>query len=125
MLSPCDENNPKLDQGGFLGRWAETIMWLPARLATDPLVRWEPIDADTSWLIVPFARESERFLVRFDPGSGGIKHWEVMRYKNGVGDKVLWINGAWFDDGRPWANFNAEQVVFDAPVDVSMAVKGP
>ena len=127
MVMPwgVDENNPKLDQGGFLGMWAEIIGWLPARLATDPQVRWEPVDADTAWLVVPFGEEQERFLIRFDPVNGGIKYWEVMRYKGGVGEKALWINGTWFDDGRAWANFAAEQVVYNVPVEVSMAVKGP
>ena len=56
------------------------------------------------------------------PASGGIRYCEVMRYQNGAGDKILWINGAWFNDGRPWAAFNAEEVVFN--VDVSVLNKG-
>lgn len=83
------------------------------------------MDADTAFLVVPFGQEQERFLVRFDPTSGQIKYWEVMRYRGGVGDKVLWINGTWFDEGRPWANFAAEQVVYNVDVDVTVAAKGP
>jgi hypothetical protein len=119
------ENNPKLDQGGVLGMWAESIEWLPAILAIDPQVKWEPVDDVTAFMVVPFGNDHERFLLRFDPTSGKIKYWEVMRYMNGEGDKTLWINGTWFVEGSPWAVFNAEDVVYNVPVDVSVSAKGP
>jgi hypothetical protein len=120
-----EEDNPKLDQGGALGMWAESIQWLPAILVTDPRVRWEPVDDVTAWLLVPFRDSYERFLLRFDPTTARILYWEVMRYKGGQGDKVLWVNGTWFDEGTPWAEFNAEEVVYNVPVDVSFTAKGP
>ncbi len=119
------EDNPKLDQGGNLGMWAEILQWLPAVLLTDPQARWEPVDDVTALLVVPFGSEQERFVVRFDPTSGRVQYSEVMRYKGGTGDKTLWINGAWFDEGRPWAVWNVEDVVFNVDVDTSMAAKGP
>ncbi|MHB1134754.1 MAG: DUF6544 family protein [Chloroflexota bacterium] len=120
-----EENNPKLDQGGNLGMWAELLRWLPAALLTDPRVRWEAVDEATALLVVPFGAAEERFVVRFDPESGDVLYSEVMRYRNGVGEKVLWINGVWFDEGRPWAAFESEEIVHNVEVDTSVAAKGP
>jgi hypothetical protein len=73
------EQNPRLDQGGNLGMWAEMLRWFPASLLTDPRVRWEPVDDETALLVVPFKAQQARFVVRFDRASGEIRYWEVMR----------------------------------------------
>ncbi len=118
-------DNPKLDQGGNLGMWAEIIQWLPAVLVTDPNVRWEAVDDDTALLVVPFGAEEKRFVVRFDPVSGQLLYWEVMRYANGEGEKTLWVNGTWFEDGSPWFMIREVDVVYNVDVDVSWSAKGP
>jgi len=48
-----------------------------------------------------------------------------VRYRNGEGDKILWIDGAWFDKGSPWATTNAEEVVCNVREVVSKAAKEP
>jgi hypothetical protein len=118
-------DNPKLDQGGNLGMWAEILRWLPAALLTDPKVRWEPFDDDSAMLVVPFGDEEERFVVRFSEVSGEIAYWEVMRYADGAGEKTLWVNGTWFEDGRPWFVIQEEQVTLNIDVDTSVTAKGP
>jgi hypothetical protein len=76
-------------------------------------------------LVVPFGAEEERFVVRFDPTSGKVLYWEVMRYANVEGEKTLWINGAWFEDGSPWFVISEDNVLYNVDVDTSLAAKGP
>ncbi|HHT09122.1 MAG TPA: hypothetical protein PK171_05875 [Atribacter sp.] len=127
--------SPEIDQGGNLGMWAESTFF-PAIWLTDPKVRWEPLDQDSSILVVPFGEQEERFIVRFDSQTGYLKLMEAMRYKS-AGDKhkVLWLaetlkwgsidkhnlmiegSATWLDEGKPWAVFTVDDVVYQ--VDVS------
>jgi hypothetical protein len=118
-------DNPKLDQGGNLGMWAESVAWIPALLVTDPRVSWEAIDDETAILIVPFGDTVDRFVIRFSETTGEIVYTESMRYADGQGDKQLWINGTWFEDGEPWFVITEERVVYNVTVDTSLAAKGP
>ena len=128
------DEGPQVDQAANLSLWAEYV-WLPAVFIIDPRVRWEPVDENTALLAVPFGDQLERFVARFDPTTGRLQMLDAMRYKDSKSTaKTLWLNesqnwatvggyqipttGAvtWFDQGRPWAVFTVEDIVFNVDV---------
>lgn len=133
---------PTYDQAGNLGMWAETASF-PAVFLTSPGVRWEPVDADTALLVVPFGAAEERFVARFDPETGRLALLEVMRYKGDDDHKTLWLarsegwasiggfwtaprgSATWADDGMPWLVMTIEDLALNVPVDTSFEAKGP
>ncbi len=126
-------NNPNTNQAANLALWAEAC-WFPSAWLTDPRVGWREVDDQTALLQVPFENHSETFVVRFDPVSGMIAMMEAMRYREpGAGKaKILWItrnepgralpgtkldatgSATWLDQGKPWAYFEAEEIVTNA-----------
>jgi len=94
--------------------------------------------------VVPFEDTEETFVVRFDPETGLISYFESMRYHGAESTaKVLWLNesrewgtlngqttlmvGAaiWMDNGKPWAIFTLEDIVFNVDVGEYIRAKGP
>jgi hypothetical protein len=137
------DEGAQIDQGANLSLWGESF-WLPAILLTDGRVHWEPIDAVTALLMVPFAEEEERFVVHFDSQTGMPCLLESMRYKGTTATTTtLWLNEMhrwaqvngfllptasavrWGDEGTPWLRLHIEDVVYNIEVDTSPAVKGP
>lgn len=129
------DNEPNVNQAANLGLWAESI-WLPALFITDERVAWSEIDEFTASVTVPFGDGRQTMILRFDPETGMLSHLEAMRYRDAADKhKTLWINQAhgmhvigdhkvlspgaviWMDQGKPWAVFSVEDVVYN--VDVS------
>ncbi len=133
-------DDPNTNQGANLALWAEAA-WFPAIFLTDPRVRWEAVDDNAALLFVPYEDKMESFVVRFDPETALIDTMEAMRFR-APGDKakILWItrserggtipgtplssvgSATWLDQGKPWATFRLEDVVYN--VDVSAYVRG-
>jgi hypothetical protein len=134
---------PKVDQGANLALWAE-LVWAPAVWVTSPAARWEPVDATTARLLVPFGGATEQFTVTFDPASGLLRRMESLRYKGAdATSKTLWINEVrkwgeldgqpvplvtsvqWGDESTPWAVLRTKNVVYNADLSTYLRGEGP
>ncbi len=141
MGSYYDEQNA--NQGANLALWAEAS-WFPALWLTDHRVRWEPVDKYSALLYVPFEERQEIFIVRFNPQTNLIDLMEAMRYRDvGQGQpKILWIvknlpgqsvagtkissasSVMWLDQGKPWAYFNLENLIYNVDVSTYIHQRG-
>jgi hypothetical protein len=137
------DNDPSTNQAANLAVWAEAA-WFPSIWITDPRVRWESIDEHTALLFVPYGNQEENFVMRFNPDTGLLDSMEAMRYRDS-GDKakkILWItrnelgptlegsklsavgSATWLDQGKPWAIFTLEDVVYNVDVSEYIRQKG-
>lgn len=134
---------PNVDQGANLALWAEAV-WMPSVWVTDSRARWEPIDATSAQLTIPFGDERETFTVRFDPDTGLLTSMESLRFKGETDEvRTRWLNQApewgdvdghpvplratvtWLDEGSPWADLTTEQVIYNADLDEYLQAAGP
>jgi hypothetical protein len=145
-IAGTEENEPKTNQGGALGLWAETANF-PAVYLTTPGVRWEAVDDETALLYVPVegdvADHEEVFVTRFDPDTGLMLVQESMRYHaKDSPAKVLWITqssdwqelggfltgrtgtATWLDQGTPWATFTTEEIVYNGDLGDYLTATG-
>lgn len=130
----------KFDQGDNLAMWAEALLTTPSVLVIDPRLRWEPIDARTARLVVPFGDGEESLRVEFDPETGLVARMSGMRYRNQEESKTPWhgessdwrvVHGikvphrpvaVWEDQEEPYAILEIEGVEYN--VDVSEKIPG-
>ena len=122
---PGAEEGAGFDQGSSVSLWASALNWFPAILVTDPRVRWEPVDGATALLVAPFGSGKEVLVVRFDPERGKVQYVEAMKYRAETGKQALWINGIWFDDGKPWTQLDVEDVRYNLDVHAHVRAEQP
>lgn len=134
---------PQTDQGANLALWAEAV-WMPSVWVTDPRVAWEPIDATSAKLLVPFGANTETFVVTFDTDTALLTRMESMRFKSeDVPNRTRWINEVlewgevdgrptpllttvrWGDERSPWATLRTEALVYNADLNTYIRAAGP
>jgi hypothetical protein len=134
LLDVSDEGG-KIDQGENLAMWGEAPYTTPSVPVLDPRVRWEPIDATSARLIVPFEKWEEPLRAEFDPKTGLMRQMSGMRYRGQEEAKTPWrgeysewrtVHGmkvphravaAWEDEREPYGIFYVEGAEYN--VDIS------
>jgi hypothetical protein len=131
------------DQGQNLAMWAEAPFTTPSVLVLDPRARWEPVDAHTARLVVPFGEHEEVLRAEFDPESGLMRSMFGMRYRNHEKTKSPWrgefsewrtLHGIkvphrnvaiWEDQREPYGFFEIEGAEYNVDVSEKISSKQP
>ena len=104
------------NQSANIRMWAEALEWFPSILITDSRVCWDAIDENTALVTIPYGNNKDHLLVRFDPKTSKVQFLEAMKYKNAT-TKMLWVNGIWMDDGKPFIHLDVEDVLYNVDVE--------
>lgn len=138
-IGPFVSRGPEIDQGENLALWGEGV-FMPTMLVRGPRVRWEPVDAISARLWVPFGSERDVCVVRIDPHTGLIGELTAERYRSPGEPKQPWkvelanyrafqgiavptrITVTWEREGRPWYVGTIDRVAYN--VDVTSLFPG-
>ena len=133
------ENEPKINRAGLQGFWAEVLAWIPAIALLDTRIQWQAIDATSARMILPGLDEGEAFTVRFDAETGLLtevearrwadagdesrKRWRnrVLRWEAMDGSAIPAVSETQWDDDKPWATWEIDQIVLNADVSARMS----
>jgi len=68
----------------------------------------------------PAAPTQQRVIVRFDPETGKVEYFEVMKHRDAK-TRALWINATWLDQGaKRWVFLNNEESLINVDVQPAM-----
>jgi hypothetical protein len=131
------------DQGQNLAMWAEAPFTTPSVLVLDPRARWEPIDAHSARLVVPFGERGETLRAEFDLESGMMRSISGMRYRDHEKTKTPWrgefsewrtLHGIkvphrneaiWEDQREPYGIFEIEGTEYNVDFSEKISSKQP
>ncbi|HET9458149.1 MAG TPA: DUF6544 family protein [Candidatus Limnocylindrales bacterium] len=130
-------SGPKFDRGALIAMWGEALSF-PTSWDRQPGLRWEPVDAETALLLIPWAGETIPVAVAFDPLTGYPARCHAERFK-GDGPLVGWAGlftdwqswpggilaparmQAWWDDEpAPWLDIRLERLEVDVPIEATL-----
>jgi hypothetical protein len=131
------------DQGQNLAMWAEAAFTTPSVLVLDPRARWEPIDAHTALLVVPFGEREETLRAEFDSQTGFMRNISGMRFRNHERTKTPWRGefsdwrtlhrikiphrnvAIWEDQTEPYGIFEIDGAEYNVDVSEMISSKQP
>ena len=138
-VGPSILTGPTFDQGALIAMWGEALTFPTAWLSRGD-VRWQPIDEDAAWLVVPARDGKVPIKVTFDRASGWPALCEADRYRTPdsmvdwfgywrdwhVDDAGLFaphrLLVRWADEDRPWLDVRVDSIRANAPIERALAM---